>query len=162
MIFEFFARARYAEVLQFEHFVVLAFFLGIDWQHLDEDVHVADIDEHLWPEDSTPGVHLLKDSEADLEVPYHVLFGLNVKPNCEVTSVVLFTLSLVSERNHEIVNDDLLFAVLVLHHGLPVVGVLLHPGGRGAEERVTVEAGSRALFLAFRLDCAEQSLRIDL
>lgn len=118
-------------------------------------MHIANIDEHLGSEYSASLVHLLEHTVSDLEISDHVPLGLDVEPNSEMPTVVLLALSLVSERNNKVINNNSLFIVLVLHHGLSIVGVVLDPVGSRSKEGVTVKTGARALLFSLGLHCSK-------
>jgi hypothetical protein len=53
----------YSKILQSQNIVRLAELLSIWWLHLYKNVHISDVDEHIWLERSLSRVHLLKDTE---------------------------------------------------------------------------------------------------
>ena len=120
-VFKFLTRARYPKILQSQDIIRLSQFLCIWRLHLNEDVDVAHVDEHVRLEHSLSRIHLLENAEADLEIANEVLLGHYLVENLEMASIVLLTLRLIAERDHEVVYYNLLFTSGIVHHRLTII-----------------------------------------
>lgn len=150
-----------AEVLQLQCVVGGVLLLCVRWHHLNEDVDVADVDEHVGLQDGLAGVHLLEHAETDLQVADEVRFVELVEPDLEVPAEVLLRLRLVPEGDHEVIHDYLLFVGGVVHEGLAVVGSAVVDEGCRAEVGETVQAGAAAVLLALGFDSARETESVD-
>jgi len=158
---EFFAWAWYSEILKPQSIVGLTKFLSILWLHLNKDVDIANVDEHVGFEHGLPWVHLLEDSKANLEVSDEILFIEGVIPYLKMTSIVLFALSLVSKRNYKVINHNLFLASWVVHHRLAVVRFIVIYIRSRAKIGETIQPGALAVLLTLRLNWACQPHWVD-
>lgn len=122
---EFFTGTGLSKILQSENVVRLAEFLSIWRLHLHKDVHITDVHEHVGLEHGLSGVHLLEDAESYFKISNEILLRHEFIENLEVATIVLFTLSLISEGNDEIVDYNLLFTGGVIHHWLSIVRLVV-------------------------------------
>lgn len=100
-----------AKHLELELFKRSALFISVFRAQIDNNIGFTQVDEHVVFQNRWPFVHLSEDSEPDAKILDEVIFSLGVKPDLEVSALMLSSFRSSGWNNVVIYNNNLLLII---------------------------------------------------